>query len=387
MIPDVNVVTAGRSYALDNLPRILHILQDICGQGMILRWSEKDLETPAAFGKNLGWFLDTRNMSARDKNLVMNLVWDVAASEHATRSKLFEESNALNVPFLKERLYGEYDRSKFLRGVPPLHRPRPGARADVHAAHPGAVALVRVEHQGRRPASRRPARRHAAERGRSMSDEQARRVYDAARLGQRSRSGSARRCWSWTSPAGSPTRRARRLRPLGCRRGDRRLLASPRGNWASPVIFTTIAFEGSLADGGLWLQKIPALADLQIGGPWVEIDPRLERRDDETVVRQEGRVGLLRHEPHGDPRLPGDRHRRAVRRDHERVRARHRDRPVQNGFPAARAARVRGRPGAGAARRQPLRHPGKVRRRHRPRGRRGYLSAYRPPSSRGRNIQ
>ena len=25
----------------------------------------------------------------------MNLVWDVSASEHATRSKLFEESNAL----------------------------------------------------------------------------------------------------------------------------------------------------------------------------------------------------------------------------------------------------------------------------------------------------
>jgi 4-hydroxyphenylacetate 3-monooxygenase len=114
MTPDVNVVTAGRSYALDNLPRILHILQDICGQGMILRWSEADLETPAAFGKNLSWFLDTRSMPARDKNLVMNLVWDVAASEHATRSKLFEESNALNVPFLKERLWGEYDRSEFL---------------------------------------------------------------------------------------------------------------------------------------------------------------------------------------------------------------------------------------------------------------------------------
>jgi 4-hydroxyphenylacetate 3-monooxygenase len=114
MTPNVNVVTAGRSYALDNLPRILHILQDICGQGMILRWSEKDLEIPAAFGKNLEWFLDTRNMSGKEKNLIMNLVWDVAASEHATRSKLFEESNALNVPFLKERLYGEYDRSAFL---------------------------------------------------------------------------------------------------------------------------------------------------------------------------------------------------------------------------------------------------------------------------------
>jgi len=117
MTPDVNVVTAGRSYALDNLPRVLHILQDICGQGMILRWNEKDLDIPAAFGKPLSWFLDTREMSARDKNLVMNLVWDVAASEHATRSKLFEESNALNVPFLKERLYGEYDRGEFLQEV------------------------------------------------------------------------------------------------------------------------------------------------------------------------------------------------------------------------------------------------------------------------------
>jgi len=114
MTPDVNVVTAGRSYALDNLPQMLHILQDICGQGLVLRWSEADLESSAAFGKNLSWFLDTRDMSARDKNLVMNLVWDVAASEHATRSKLFEESNALNVPFLKQRLYGEYDRNTFL---------------------------------------------------------------------------------------------------------------------------------------------------------------------------------------------------------------------------------------------------------------------------------
>ncbi len=55
-----------------------------------------------------------------------------------------------------------------------------------------------------------------------------------------------------------------------------------------PVIFTTIAFEASLADGGLWLQKMPGLADLQIGGPWVEIDPRLGRRDDETVVVKKG---------------------------------------------------------------------------------------------------
>jgi maleamate amidohydrolase len=56
----------------------------------------------------------------------------------------------------------------------------------------------------------------------------------------------------------------------------------------SPIVYTTIGFEPSLADGGLWLQKVPALAELQLGGRWVEIDPRLGQRDDETVVLKKG---------------------------------------------------------------------------------------------------
>ena len=62
-------------------------------------------------------------------------------------------------------------------------------------------------------------------------------------------------------------------------------LARARG---LPVIFTSIGFEPSLKDGGLWLQKAPALADLQLGGQWVAIDPRLEPREDETVVLKKG---------------------------------------------------------------------------------------------------
>jgi maleamate amidohydrolase len=55
-----------------------------------------------------------------------------------------------------------------------------------------------------------------------------------------------------------------------------------------PVIFTSIGFEPSLKDGALWLQKAPALGDLQLGGQWVEIDARLERREDETVILKKG---------------------------------------------------------------------------------------------------
>src|SRR3712207_9437211 len=55
-----------------------------------------------------------------------------------------------------------------------------------------------------------------------------------------------------------------------------------------PVIFTTIGFEANLKDGSLWLQKAPGLAELQIGGKWVEIDPRLERRENEVVILKKG---------------------------------------------------------------------------------------------------
>lgn len=111
MTPDTSMISAGRAYALDLYPQMMHTIRDICGQGLIFRFSDSDLESPAAFGKNLGWFLDTRSVKARDKNLLMNLVWDAVASSHAIRVELFEESNALNVPLLLERVYNEYDRS------------------------------------------------------------------------------------------------------------------------------------------------------------------------------------------------------------------------------------------------------------------------------------
>jgi nicotinamidase-related amidase len=60
-----------------------------------------------------------------------------------------------------------------------------------------------------------------------------------------------------------------------------------------PVVFTTIGYEPGLKDGGLWLQKVPALGALQVGGHWVDIDPRLEPRDDEAIVLKKGASGFF----------------------------------------------------------------------------------------------
>jgi nicotinamidase-related amidase len=72
----------------------------------------------------------------------------------------------------------------------------------------------------------------------------------------------------------------------------RRLLDAARDR-GLPVVFTTIGFDASLKDGGLWLQKVPTLGDLQLGGPWVEIDERLGRREGETVIVKKGASGFF----------------------------------------------------------------------------------------------
>jgi 4-hydroxyphenylacetate 3-monooxygenase len=132
MTPDVAMISAGRAYALEQYPMMMHILRDICGQGLIFRFDDRDFESPAAFGKNLGWFLDTRQVTAQQKNLLMNLVWDAVAGSHAMRVELFEESNALNVPILLERVYNEYDRSSAIAHCSALIGLESGGQDYVH---------------------------------------------------------------------------------------------------------------------------------------------------------------------------------------------------------------------------------------------------------------
>jgi len=98
-----------------------------------------------------------------------------------------------------------------------------------------------------------------------MSSEQTREVYERARLGQSVTRG--------TCPAVLVVDFSRGFTDPGCAMGadltkeveaTKRLLDVAR-EAEVPVIFTTIGFEENLKDGSLWLQKAPALAELQIG--------------------------------------------------------------------------------------------------------------------------
>jgi maleamate amidohydrolase len=64
----------------------------------------------------------------------------------------------------------------------------------------------------------------------------------------------------------------------------RRVLDQARGAGV-PILFTTVAYDDTdLADAGLWAIKVPASATLRAGTPEVELDARLGRRADESVL-------------------------------------------------------------------------------------------------------
>jgi len=51
-----------------------------------------------------------------------------------------------------------------------------------------------------------------------------------------------------------------------------------------PVVFTTIAFSEAMLADNVWLKKMPAMKGLLDGSRWVDVDPRLGRREDEVVI-------------------------------------------------------------------------------------------------------
>jgi nicotinamidase-related amidase len=121
-----------------------------------------------------------------------------------------------------------------------------------------------------------------------VSDEQAKEVYAAARLGQSVTLGSRPAVLVVDFSCGFTDPECTLGADMSAEvEATRRLLDAARAK-GLPVVFTTIGYEPSLRDGGLWLQKVPALGDLQVGGRWVEIDPRLEPREDETIVLKKG---------------------------------------------------------------------------------------------------
>jgi nicotinamidase-related amidase len=54
-----------------------------------------------------------------------------------------------------------------------------------------------------------------------------------------------------------------------------------------PVFFTTTAYDATMADAGVFVDKVPSLRHLQRGSRLVALDPRLARRAGEVLIEKQ----------------------------------------------------------------------------------------------------
>lgn len=114
--PNPQLVTAGRLYSIQNYPRIVYVMQDLCGQALISRWPEKVWDHPE-FGPMLEQYLPGTGVTAREKNRFFNFVWDLLTGAHAGRVGLFENVNATPPAYVGHLLYEYTDRSEMAKFV------------------------------------------------------------------------------------------------------------------------------------------------------------------------------------------------------------------------------------------------------------------------------
>ena len=111
MVPEPGLVAAGRLYSITEYPKIMYLIQDLCGQGLVSRWPEQAWDNEE-FGPKLEEYLPGANgVSARDKNRFFNFVFDLTTGGQAGRVGLFENVNATPPAFVAELVYSHVDRS------------------------------------------------------------------------------------------------------------------------------------------------------------------------------------------------------------------------------------------------------------------------------------
>lgn len=65
----------------------------------------------------------------------------------------------------------------------------------------------------------------------------------------------------------------------------RRLLDAARAA-DLPIVFTTVVYDGGVAEAGVFALKVPSLETLQRGSRWVELDARLGRASTEVLLEK-----------------------------------------------------------------------------------------------------
>jgi 4-hydroxyphenylacetate 3-monooxygenase len=112
LVPNGKYVTPGRLHSIVHYPRVMQLLRDMSGQGLISRFTKAQFDHDE-IGAKLEEFMPGTGVSARGKNRLFNFVWDLTSSSHAMRVALFENVNATPPAAMRHHIYESHDRSEW----------------------------------------------------------------------------------------------------------------------------------------------------------------------------------------------------------------------------------------------------------------------------------
>lgn len=108
-VPNERFVTAGRLHSITEYPRILQILREMSGQGLISRFPTAAFEHEDV-RELMDEFLPGTGVSAAAKNRLFNFVWDLTCGSNAMRVALFENVNSTPPSAIRARIYNSPSR-------------------------------------------------------------------------------------------------------------------------------------------------------------------------------------------------------------------------------------------------------------------------------------
>ena len=114
--PSYLTTTCGRTFFNMQLPRMLHLVQELAGSSMIMAPTEADLRN-----EDIGRWLESSfagvGASALQKMKLFKLAWDLACSDFGGRQVLFELFNFGTPLTNRGRLFGMFDTAELVRKV------------------------------------------------------------------------------------------------------------------------------------------------------------------------------------------------------------------------------------------------------------------------------
>jgi aromatic ring hydroxylase len=110
LTPNEQFITPGRLHSVTHLPRMIQLLRELSGQGVISRITEAQWSNDE-ISDLMEEYAPGTGCSSRTKNRLFNFVWDLACGSHSSRVALFENVNATPAAVMRTHIYNaEYHR-------------------------------------------------------------------------------------------------------------------------------------------------------------------------------------------------------------------------------------------------------------------------------------